>query len=91
MHKPFERGSRESAIEFDKEYVDEVSGFTGVATGVTVYRNGCVQALLTGKSKDGTAEPTSLWVDDTQLTEKPMKREGRGGPSTGPAPSLDRH
>ena len=54
-------------IEMGKTYKDKVTGFVGVATGISEYMTGCRQILLVpkvdvdGKTQDGH------WFDEQRL------------------------
>jgi hypothetical protein len=51
-----------------KRVENKVTGFTGVATGICVYLNGCVSYLVRPKVKKGDSKnPEGVWMDDNML------------------------
>jgi len=78
-----------------KKYKDNISGFSGIATGRTEYLYGCVRVLIESDklSKDG--EPYSeFWFDEQRLTFVKSKTKAKtagnsGGPRTNPIRQKD--
>ena len=72
-------------IELGKEYIDPITGFTGVAVCRTTYLYGCDRIGLQAKvTKEGKVPPFE-YFDELQLQKKePNKRIG--GPQPNPPP-----
>lgn len=64
---------------------DEVSGFTGIATGKLEWMNGCVQFFLKPKIGDDQKMRDGEWIDSNQLTVVgdgiTMEKRDTGGPA----------
>ena len=54
-------------IELGTKVKDSITGFEGVATGRTVYLNGCVQVLVEPPVGDDGQPGKSHWVDEQRL------------------------
>ncbi len=52
-------------INLGDEVKDDISGFTGIATGRAVYLTGCVQIQITTSTLKG--EPVDHWIDEQRL------------------------
>lgn len=74
----------ETDIILGEEYRDKITGFTGVATGVTFWLYACERVALQGKAltKDGTVSEAQ-WFDapgvehvETETTPKVAKTGG---------------
>lgn len=48
-------------------YRDQISGFTGVATGHAFYISGCSQVLLAPPTGENGAHRSSEWFDEQRL------------------------
>ncbi len=55
------------SITLGNTYTDNLTGFTGVATGHAEYLTGCAQTLLQPRGADPTKRPESEWFDDQRL------------------------
>ncbi len=81
-------------IELGSEVKDIVTGLKGIATGRTIWSNGCVRYAVQGKvDKDGKV-PDLYWVDEEDIVEikKPVKKllkEKMGGPRPNPQRNVD--
>jgi hypothetical protein len=75
-----------------KEVEDEVSGFKGIASGISIFLHGCARVGVQPKiKKDGTLDDPK-WVDYPQLIIKEskktkVKKEERSK-TGGPIPSI---
>lgn len=72
----------ETSLELGQTYRDEITGFEGVCTGVTIYLNGCIQALLEPKDKP---DAKHKWIDEQRLGVPALATAG-GPQSTPPGP-----
>ena len=81
-------------IELGSEVKDTITGFKGIATGVTRWANGCIRYAIQGKiDKDGKI-PDLHWADEQDVveTKKPAKKvlkEKSGGPRPNPQRNAD--
>ena len=77
-------------VELGKRYRDKVSGFEGVAVGVSSWLTGCnTVGLQPGTDKDGKL-PSLTWLDEIRLElvegEPAKEIETKGNPG-GPQPT----
>ena len=77
----------ETALDLGQDYKDDVTGFEGVCTGVTVYLNGCIQGLIESRKLKDDGTMTSMWIDEQRLVARPLAVAG--GPQNTP-PGLSR-
>lgn len=56
----------ETDIVYGATYRDAMTGYEGVATGVSDYVTGCLQVLLVPRYKRGVRE-SSRWLDEQRL------------------------
>jgi hypothetical protein len=76
-------------IEFEREYRDRITGFTGKCTGFTSYISGCDQVLIVPPvDKDGKLSP-GLWFDDDRLIDVELEQKAKRSSSKG-GPQQDR-
>lgn len=74
--------SIKTALRLGEEYRDEITGFKGVCTGITVYLNGCIQALVTSRKLKDDGDSVSQWIDEQRLVANPVA--AAGGPQPTP-------
>jgi hypothetical protein len=55
--------SKEETLELGATYIDVITGFTGIATGLCIYISGCSQALLTTNYCDQKGDALQKWFD----------------------------
>lgn len=86
---PITLGQTIGSITLGKKYRDEITGFEGTATGVSVFLNGCIRAILEGKDSKG--DPDGLTFDEQRLIEVDtgQKVEPKA-PTGGPRPAIPR-
>lgn len=79
-------------VELGLKYRDKVSGWTGIATGIFFYMNGCVRIAL--DSKDENGKPHTEVFDQEQIvrsgTAANILGEKAPKPSGGPRPAPPR-
>jgi hypothetical protein len=81
-----------NGIELGDKVTDNVTGFTGVVTGLADYLTGCSQACVQPILKDDADWKEARWFDVDRLTITELKavvhvvKTARGGPS-GSAPT----
>ena len=74
----------ESDLDFNREYKDGVSGFTGKVIAISKYQFGCVRVgLQPPVGKDGKL-PEQQWFDEGSIVGIEPKNEEHGGPSPSP-------
>lgn len=67
---------------------DRVTGLTGIASGMHLYLNGCIQYTIDPPVKDNTMPDSRYLIDEAQLefvdegiNDKPIVKTPTGGPS----------
>ncbi len=86
--------AKKKEVELGDRAKDQITGYVGIVTGVTVWLNGCRRFLLQGpiKKKDKTPDE-GWWVDEGQVVvvqkqafkRKVKKNEPPGGPTSRPS------
>lgn len=56
-------------VEFGRVYRDELTGFEGVATGVTYHITRCTQVCLQPRVKEDKSLPEAYWMDESHLVD----------------------
>ena len=80
----------DTTIQCGDKVKDTVTGLKGIVTGVAVYLNGCVQALIEPPVREGQ-DYREIWIDEDRLQVilKPKARKKevvrkKGGPNSRP-------
>lgn len=76
-------------VKLGSKVRDTITGFEGIATGRTVYLNGCVHVLVTRQTVDEKGSPVAEWFDEQRvktLEEGAFKPEPSEATAGGPAP-----
>ena len=69
-------------IKLGDKVKDSITGFTGVATGRTVYYNGCISVLVTSNKLSSDGNEVNEWFDEQRLDNKSEAKAG--GPQNRP-------
>lgn len=80
-------------VKLGSKVRDVITGFEGIATGRTVYLNGCVHVLVTRGVVDEKGMPVSDWFDEQRvqtLEVGAFKAQPSEATAGGPAPAPPR-
>ena len=86
---------KKTHVEIGCTYEDKITGFIGIATGLTWWHTGCITAGLQAPVLEGKV-PALEWFDDDRLVEvdegekKAQKIVPTGGPHDAPPDSTRR-
>ncbi len=61
---------------------DSITGYSGVATGRTVYYNGCISIQVTSNKLDSGGKEINEWFDEQRLDNQSKAKAG--GPQNRP-------
>jgi len=79
----------DSEIVLGEKYKDQVTGFTGTATAITLWLNGCIRVELTARKVNDKGNALVFWIDEQNAVPARKKKPvnpaaNRGGPRNDP-------